>query len=231
MKYTVKDTSVVGKMEQIGKLEIPQHFVEGGGGCVRRDSDFDPNTFFDILDRLSMKPGLVLDYCYFKSGIGGYPCLYAREKESLPFQDNADFDSWKKNNKLLSFILVDGSPEGFFQLAVFVALAHQFYLFWHSCYNDSRIIADQEALERLIEENRTSDFGVHFSDTQISSLRSVTIQPTVELEDEVAWVELHQFTKWGGLIKIRESFNRYPPHLGLEQFSDCEVEYDCGILF
>jgi hypothetical protein len=47
-------------------------------------------------------------------------------------------------------VRVAGTAEGFFELALFHFMSDQFYLWWHSGYNDATALCDQTAPEAII---------------------------------------------------------------------------------
>lgn len=134
--------------EKIKELTRPLDFEElsdsetfQGGAELEKllPLEFDVNRYLDILDRLKMKEGYVLDYRYHLSSLEGNPVLYARKKNEpknysisgprfAHLKDGAD--------AYLSHIKTDGSREGFIQLATLHLIGANFYLYWHAFYDD-----------------------------------------------------------------------------------------------
>lgn len=120
---------------------------------------FDPNFFFLILKRIQMKEHYTLTYRYFSEGSFGHPCMYVRkitEKEPIPLMEA---HSWKFENDITDYLILDGSLESFLELSIFLEMNDQFYLYWHSCHGYSEILTDQTIGERpdLINELKISD--------------------------------------------------------------------------
>ncbi len=226
MKPASIDVSVVERLESLRPHDIPRHLMQENP--VRAATDFDPNTYFTVLTHLSMKSGYVLDYVYHYSDMGGEPHLYARPVDETPsgsLAEHWDRDG-QRESRLLPFLVTDGSPDGFFQLVVFLRLAGQFYLWWHANYNDLQILTSPEDIEALISV--TVD---RLEEGKTTALRAIDPRPTVEVSDDRAAVTYCTFTKWGGLKRLKECFCRLPPHLLLERQLLGEVKYHCGILY
>jgi len=66
--------------------------------------------------------------------------LYARPVGEQPLRSAEEYEHWRTTNSLLNFLETDDSAAGFFELAVFLQIAGQFYLFWHALYDDTRFL-------------------------------------------------------------------------------------------
>ncbi len=99
-----------------------------------------PTVFVEVLTHLSMEPGYVLDYVYTFDGMGGYPTLFARPVDSPPYLSWADVPEHAE--EYLDHVMVDDTPEGYLQYVMFSQNAEQFYLYWHSGYNDRGIVCN-----------------------------------------------------------------------------------------
>ena len=230
MKPENVDGSVVAKLRKLHPNDIPHHLMQKNP--VRNVKDFDPNIYFTVLTHLAMKSGFTLDYVYhYEASFSGYPCLYARPVDEKPFESYVEYQDCDKKGSLFSFLVADGSRDGFFQLAVFHRLSEQFYLYWHANYYDIRILTTPEETEALISEVNGEEFLVKFTDRQTAGMRRVETQPTVELSDDLGSVTYSVFTKWGGLARIRESFRRQPPHLLIDRELLDELKYDCHVCY
>lgn len=256
MAISIKvDTTVVQKMKNLYDVEIPGHLKMRN--AVRIGKEFDPNSYFSVLTHLSMKPGYTLDYVYdYRKGFSGSPHLYARLISDPPLQsipqipvslfikrkNNDDRNSeplrWPPVNKEglewnypLPFLVADGTPDSFFQLALFNRLAEQFYLFWHSNYNEITVIASPEDREQIICQINKERFGAPFSDEVIEAARKMPLDSCVELDTSTAAVTYCIFSRWGGFTRIKEIFSRHPPHIFVDSDVLCRVEYSCGIQF
>ena len=241
------DTSVVAQFLKLQPKGVPEHLLDGD--TIRMEDDFDPNAYFTALKHLSMKPGYVLDFVYdsLRDFVGeeeltfikekrlppfdGCPLLYARTVNGEPLKSAAEHKEWQKNNDLYSFLIVDDSADGFFQLFVFRELAGQFYLWWHSHYHDTMILTAQEEVESLISEVNEGRFGAEFTNEQIAKMRKLEMRPTVEFRNDRVSVTCCRFSKWFGLHRETESFHRDPPHQLINRRYLNGVDYDCGVCF
>jgi len=214
-------------------LGFPDHLAEED--AEKAEGDFDANLYFDVLDRISPQRGYVLDYVYHYAGIGGGPVLYARKATAPPYWNYSEYAAASPNKRAdredyyLRHIAADGSPEGYFQLALLRIQGEQFYQFWHDAYNDDRIVCD-------LEEARAGlggGFGADESTIEglLADLAGYDLAPTVSMNRDLVKVEAVVFTKWGGFIKRSILMEREAPHLILGEGSQVLVEYDCGIMF
>jgi hypothetical protein len=214
-------------------LGFPGHLA--AEDAEKSEGDFDTNLYFDVLDRISPQRGYVLDYVYRYAGIGGGPVLYARKAQAPPYRNFSEYAAASQNKRAdredyyLRQIAADGSPEGYFQVALLRIQGEQFYQYWHDAYNDGRIVSD-------LEDARASLggwFGADEStiDGLLSDLAGYELAPTVSMNKDLVKVEAVVFTKWGGFIKRSILMERVAPHLILGEGSEVLVEYDCGIMF
>jgi hypothetical protein len=221
---------VVDAMEALTKgYVLPQYFqVENP---TRQGGEFDVMQYFTVLDHLSLKEGVVLDYVYHFDGLGGYPILYTRSVEQPPYTTEADLPVGTSSDSYLQDILTDGSASGFFQFMVLAIMGRQFYLDWHANYNDWQIVCDRKAVRSLVSE-LNGNFGRRI--TLASLIRSIFLPdptPQVSLDEQEVNVHLVLFTKWGGFYQETYSLSRKPPHEILETLEKNLVPYECGVMF
>ena len=219
-------------------LSIPAHFLEQG--AERRGDEFDPNQIFGILDHLEMTPGYTLDYEYFYTGMGGYPVLYARKTDQdralfhlpdRPGQGEGDPEFDPLSHNPLNAIQADGSAEGYMQMVVFARMGSQFYLNWHSNYNDAVMITTREGLEKIVAENAHSDFGYDFNVAMRAKALLINPEPKVVWTDDKVTISLLSFTKWGGFFRTEYQLQRDFPHQMITLKNENLLEYNCGIMF
>lgn len=207
---------------------IPEHFrVENP---VENGTEFDPNLFIDALTHLSMEPGYVLDYVYTYDGMGGYPTLFARPVDSAPYLSWTDVPEDAED--YLDHVQVDDTPEGYLQYVLFSQVAEQFYLYWHSGYNDSGAVCNSGDVKTIIKNISGGDFGLPISISgKIKALTLHQVEPVVALGDDTVTVEVITFTMWGGFYQETYTIQRSFPHTILEHEEENIVPYDCGIMF
>jgi predicted small lipoprotein YifL len=222
-------------------LEFPQYFQ--AENPVKQGGEFDPNRYFEVLTRLQMAPGYVLDYAYRFDGMGGGPLLYARQSGQEPFKTasdllaalntgekiNPDKPSFGWNELYLSRVQVDGSPESYLEFILLAISGGQFYLFWHSNYNDTVILCNPDLMKYARDE--LSSFQLELPPEVLSAAEKIDYTPTVSVEEKSVTVRLVTFSKWGGFSEDVYVLDREDPSKILEQRSTPLVEYDCRIKF
>ena len=105
---------------------------------------FDANQYLKVLNKLKMEDDYVIDYLYQATFSGGHPVLYARRKGDAKIENPKDGYSRKFgriSDSYIERVKTDDSKEGFIQLATLYLIGGQFYQFWHSNYNDLKIIS------------------------------------------------------------------------------------------
>lgn len=230
------DTSVVPKMEEL----------RGKAGDT-----FDPHAYFTVLTHIGMKGGYVLDYVYWKDGLGSYPCLYARrsseprKKVELPEPRSAEemkklrdslggICDGKNIVNLLPLMTADDSADSFFQLSVFLKMARQFRLGWHAHYNDIRVLTSAADIDEIVQE--VNSFGSRNKESDPNKAlwlraKKWLTEPEVVLTPDTAEVTYSTFTKWGGFARVKDTFTRTsPPALLPSEVLDT-IDYNCGIRF
>ncbi|MEW6187830.1 MAG: hypothetical protein AB1585_19045 [Thermodesulfobacteriota bacterium] len=230
MKTNDLDKSIIKKMADLQKGDIPEHLQMRW--AARTGEEFNPNTYFSILTHLTLKPGYTLDYLYdYDRHYGGSPWLYARRTNRKPFSSYSEINKWRKRTSLLSFLITDGSADGFFQLSVLQKLGEQFYLFWHACYNDTVILTSSADLEEQIDYIMEGRFGASLSPEQITAMRHIPLKPEVEINTFSTDMTLTTFSNWGGLERARTTYRKKTPHLQEGTKILYRVKYNCEIVF
>ena len=224
---------------------IPDHFVPDEPADITRTAgDFDVNSYFGVLNHLSMEPGYVLDYLYVYDGMGGYPFIYARPLDKPPYasrdqyvadvadsaQDPADNAGYY--DEYLAHVQADDTREGYLEFVALQIMAPQFYLFWHAGYNDATIVCDEDSLDSALSAADASFEGDLLPHSLWEEADDLDLEPTVEFPDDAtAVVRLVTFSKWGGFVELRYTVSRQFPHSIIEADAKTLVEYDCGVSF
>jgi hypothetical protein len=179
-----------------------------------------------------MQDGYALDYVYQNEDLGGYPLLYARPVDQVPFVSAADVPEETAGLDFQQFIEVEDTEQGYFEYVVMDILANQFYLFWHANYNDTLIVCNRQQVYDVVAQVNSGDFGnVMEKDQQAQSRTLRDIVPVVRLTGDVAVVEVVTFTKWGGFYRYTYTISREAPHTIIEVKQDNILPYDCGVVF
>jgi hypothetical protein len=189
---------------------------------------FDPNEYFTVLTHLSLEDGYVLDYVYFAPGGGdGAPYLYARP-EGEPTIEKYSVYKHSGVENYLSHVQVDGTAEGFYELAVLSIMGEQFYLGWHFAYNDWEVVGSRERLEAIIEWLNEEYHPL--TEEQVEAALQLDVTPRVKIGGDKVRVWLLAFTKWGGFYERIYTIDRDFPH----QISEDETQllpYECGVMY
>lgn len=129
----------------------------------------------------------------------------------------------------LEHVLIDGTKEGYLQYILLYQLGGQFYLFWHACCNDNRIITDKSQLETILSTVRSSPF------TSLEVLRAkaqqIDYSPRVDIVGQKAMVSFVTFSKWGGFIRQCYTISTQSPHKVLGRTWEVLAEYDCATVY
>ena len=185
---------------------------------------FDVNEYFTVLTHLAPEDGYVLDYVYFAPGGDGAPYMYARREGEPPFANYSEYEKAEVEN-YLNHIQVDGTAEGYYELAVLSVMGGQFYLSWHFAYNDWEVVGSQDRVEAIIEwlnEDHTP-----LTEEQVESAMQMDVAPRVEFKRNKVRVRIVVFTKYGGFYERIFTIDRNFPH----QMTDEDIElvpYDSG---
>lgn len=211
-------------------LPLPERREDGS----LPENIFDANEYFSVLEHLKIQDGYILDYYYFGELLGSEPLLYARPKNKEPYRSYSEYkqehgELWESSHKYLDHIVIDDTPEGFFQFIALRVMGGQFYLFWHARYDDYRIICGSEVLEKIL--TTPDEFNKIIPVDIQQEARKLKVEPVVELTYDKARVEIVVFSKWKGFLRRKYTISRYFPHTILEEKSETLVPYNCGILF
>ncbi len=194
---------------------IPEYLLKENS--AKTGGEFDPNVYFTVLPHLSMEQGYVLDYVYFygsgeDQAISGEPVLYARRIEQPPYQTYSEFlaaegdkqsGSW---SRFFDHIQVDGTEEGFLELAVLMLVGLQFYQYEPAHHTE--LICDRAELDAVLS---------HYPDLAAAGtqkLLNLDVEPKIEFSDSTVSIQVIVFTcsKLGGLDRLTYTLNRGFPH-------------------
>jgi len=222
-------SDLIRRIREIQQGEIPGNLL--GRQPAGTGAKFDPNAYFEILKHLSLRDGYLLDFAYaYHDGLGGHPCLYARPVNDAPFESITQHQTWEKKDSVFDCLVADGSPESFFELVVFREVANQFFLFWHTAYNDLRIITATGEIEKIVS-SVIRRAQAKFTPAQAETALALNPEPQIELTETSAGVIYCTFTRWGGFTLQQEIFSRVHPHLLLCKDVLKTVKYDCGVVY
>jgi len=219
---------VEGMAALTGNLQTPEHLLQPD--AVKTGEEFDVSAYFEVLDRLSMEQGYVLDYVYWYDDMGAHPVLYARRAGEPPFEDYSAYVAAGDVAPLayLDHVQLDGSAEGFFQLVVLRLMGEQFYLWWHAIMNDTSIITSQTSLQvhrQVVEGNCTEPF-----DPVLAGASRLALEPRVRFEGDLVSVSIHTSSGYSGLQRKTFSISRDFPHKFGDESTETLVEYFCGVV-
>jgi hypothetical protein len=175
----------------------------------RLEGWFDVNDYFKVLNHLNVQSGYTLEYFYREETNGGRPFLYARKIDRKPHATLSDLDKYwglKDPYKYLDYIGIDNTEEGYFQFIALRILGGQFYIFWHSAYQNRDLICSHSGLESIIARN--SELPL---ETQ-NKARQLDLAPRVELNSDTAIVRVITFATYGGFTEETYTIKREFPH-------------------
>lgn len=208
---------------------IPNHLLDTG---IKRGDEFDADQYFNVLTRISMREGYTLDYVYQVDSLGGFPMLYARPMDQVPYASLEDIPDNSALSDFREYLEVKDIEQGYFEYVVIDIMANQFYLFWHANYNDTEIICNSEDVNGVIASVNSGDFGNKFDLAQQAKARAMKdIEPVVSLTGDAANVEIITFTNWGGFYRLTYTISRSFPHIITDIKQENLVPYDCGVMF
>ncbi|QRN82847.1 hypothetical protein JR338_10545 [Chloroflexota bacterium] len=202
--------------------------------------DFDPNELLEYLPHLHLKPGYTLDYVYFEGAISGEPFLYVRRITDPPldnawaYLDQSEECEQGANPTACHywyFIETDGSEEGYFELVLLKMMGGQFYLFWHSCYDDVEIVASEERLIELVNSIGRDDSSIELTETQKREALKIDPTPQITFGPGRVKVRVVWFTHWGGFTETIYTISTHSLTKIIPSFSRALVKYDCGIIY
>jgi len=189
---------------------------------------FDANEYFTVLSHLAPEDGFVLDYVYFSPGWGdGAPYVYARREGEPPFATFSEYENAEVEH-YLNHIQVDGTAEGFFELALLRIMGEQFYLSWHFEYNDWEVVSSRERLDAIIEWLNEEYHPL--TEEQVEAVKQLDVSPKVKFKWGKVQVRVLVFTKGGGFYERIYTIDRDFPHQMIHK--DIElIPYNSGVMF
>lgn len=214
------------------QLEAPEHLMVKDSRKI--GGEFEASEYFTVLKHLSLEPGYVLDWVYCYDGMGGSPVLHVRPEEKPAYETCSAYREANPDSYWGAYaekIKADGTPESFFELALLRVMGGQFYLFWHSGYNDTRVLCDRESLEATVQRIRDTGYDDQFTNSARRRALRLDPQPVVEFKGDEVSISLLTFTDWGGFIGRTLVARRQYPHEIRDAEREVLVPYDCGIQF
>ncbi len=213
---------------------IPQHLIDPEKPM--QDDTFDPNQLLTALPHLSLHQGYSLDFVYRYDGMGGRPILYAREESAAPYESYEAYQDAYGVEDLpydayFEYIETDGTEEGYFQWLVMRVMGGQFYLYWHSGYDDAEFIASKARLDEMVDEMASTEFGEPLTSSQRRKALNIDPAPVVEITGDLVTVSVIWFTRWGGFYESVYTLTASTPHKIIDTQTQQRVPYDCQILF
>jgi hypothetical protein len=222
-------STIVLQISRLQSGSIPEYLWTTG---KKRGDEFDVNQYFNALTHISMREGYVLDYVYQIDSLGGYPLLYARPVDQIPFDATVDIPEETEWTNIEAYLDLEDTEQGYFEYVVLDIMADQFYLYWHANYNDTEIICNRQQIYDVVAQVSSGDFGNPMEPDQQAKARTLkNIMPAVRLAGDTAVVEIVTFTKWGGFFRMTYTISREVPHKILDIKQENILPYDCGIMF
>jgi hypothetical protein len=162
---------------------------------------FDPNRFFEVLNKVCLKEGYVLDYFYKvpdADTFGSSPDVFARKIGTPPLTCDRD-NSTVATVAVADALEFEQSPYGLFQLALFDVVHDNFYRFAHANYGDYRPILTRRQYDAILQE--ISD---NLKPQALDLLQRQDIRPRVVMTGpDSGHVTLFHFNRYNGFFWIR----------------------------
>ena len=220
---------IVNAVSGIQSVGVPQHLIDTG---IKRGDELDVNRYFTVLTHISMQDGYLLDYVYISESLGGSPLLYVRPESQDPYASMEDVPENTQLPDFREYLEVEDVEQGYFEFVVLNTMANQFYLDWHALYNDMEIVCNRDEVNAIIADISDGSFGAALDIAgQVKARAMQNIEPSVQLTENAAIVEVIVFTKWGGFYRQTYTVSRSFPHTIIDVKSENIVPYDCGIAF
>jgi len=204
----------------IQSFDIPEELETDFGCCPHGiDGAIDFNIFLKCFPSLKMKKGYVLDYVFDLKPWESKIYLYARKEEELPFLTTKQYLSKyeEDNYKFIEKMDIPLTPEGLFDLALFIMMIKTVYLWDHGNYNYRTFI--YTPLKVKIFQNAE----------YYQELLEVYKSPYFSSNDDSYAINMITQSEWGGVYMTTVSFGK-----NLQQIEITDknlIQYDCGILF
>ena len=212
------------------RADMPKTDLWNRRSGPREEVEFDPNLYLDALPHLQLMPGYTLDFYYNWCDMAGNPWVYARKIGDPPFSEDVmetqlrKVKNYRDTYSPIRYLLPDGSPESWFELVVFERLADQFYLFWHSNYNDFRFVTTQEEINAIAEK-------IRLEPEMLARARSMDHRIIVSVGESECKVEYCGFSEWKGFTRYETTIKREPPCVVMNTAPIENIPYHCGICF
>lgn len=217
--------------------------------CGRGEGSFDINEYFTVLTNIEMEDVWVLDYVFYDYYTGSNPIIYVREENHEPFKNYEEYiiakeaDTVARNQYDLVTLIKDigngiyenkirinGTKEGFFEYVVLQKLGGQFYLSWHSLYNDTKIICDPVRIDDVVRDIENENLREIPADI-LEKARSLNYEPVISFQDDLVKVSIMIFTKWGGFERLTYTIEREYPHNIIDVQKEVILGYNCGLTY
>jgi hypothetical protein len=208
---------------------------------LREWVDFHPHSYFGVLKHLRLPEAKVLDYVYNRESGGGAPVLYVRRETTAPYTAYEDYalacGGWKLARRwresLPEELVLDGTPESFFELVLLDLLGGQFCLHWHSNYFDTQVVTTRNSLDRIVAELETrTTGGRRITPDEKKQALAIDPKPVVGFSDRrTAVVQVLTFSNFRGFNRIVYEVAASPPHRIMKKTTRTLVKYSCGIVY
>lgn len=146
-------------------------------------------------------------------------------------QDKQGMYDWKE--ELTLYIDVLSEPEGYFDLAMFIACIENLYLFGHANYGHLNLLYTEEEIRRVIIEG-DAEWSGPYPEEDVKKLKRVDTRPFVEegMGGKIT-VSFLAETPWGGIFWHKTKFAKKGPILEYKGIASGRriIKHNCGIMF
>jgi len=220
--------SFCDKINEIQEYQDSAGTINTKGLRVVDTATFAIDDYLALFDKLSYDPRKNIDVWYMSSGAGGYPRLYAIDKnDELNFlickikikpkkASNDDFMEiyefmMDSSSFVENYITPEDSEEGFLQYLFILQMGEHFALFWHAYYNEAYIICNQEQVDNAIGFLRgNKDFATN--DEDLENFSQISPEPEIVKKADnytISWIE---YWTHNGIYRRTYKIDRNPPY-------------------
>lgn len=133
--------------------------------------------------------------------------------------------SMEHRHEYLDHVQALRTPVGCLELIALRLLSAQFYLEWHSCYDDRRFVCTDAALGRVVNDPEVAG---NLDDRDRFILASIDPTPTMKTVAGDVHLSVVTFSKWGGLWRQAYTISKAFPHEITEGGEEVLRYHNCG---
>lgn len=235
---TNRNTSYYGDLiDEIEAYQVYAELPKNIDEIQEKKSNFDVNNYFEFCKHIKPIKGYKADYIYYKDFLTGYPVIYTYNENNKPEIDYNKIYSIKEGelitkempiffleNRLLDYVEMDGSKQGYLEYAVLDKIGEQFLLYWHACYNEHVIVESKNQLNSILKRVKNVDDEFKEKATKLQ------IKPVYKYDDNVLKLSILCFSDWTGFFNEIYYFDKQNKQF-IRKETELLIKYDCGVIY